>query len=310
LACGTCCNSPPLLSLPELFHHQHVFLGVLGIRGIRRIAPGDAMGTGSDVHRASAEDCAGLDQITPACLHRLRAGPLETPDFFLALQGFDDGPCPALGQDGRCTVHADRKPAGCAAVPLDPLLPDRLQHLVLAERWAESDDLGSRCIRRAVVGLTVHGPDVVDEEARRALAARREDLAAEKRHWGEAVFRQLAAAWMADPAGLARISGQAFLVIPLVPVLSVVAGASARCRERCLEFLDAQIVLAETSLARDRTRPPETAARLRGILRADLALRASLLAQPQVDGQGHDDGNEGEIEAWLGLGDTASRQAP
>jgi hypothetical protein len=65
-ACGACCNSPPLLSLPELFHHQHVFLGVLGIRGIRRVAPGDAMGNGSDVHRASAEDCAGLDQIAQA----------------------------------------------------------------------------------------------------------------------------------------------------------------------------------------------------------------------------------------------------
>ncbi|SAL87296.1 flagellin N-methylase [Caballeronia arvi] len=41
------------------------------------------------------------------------------------------GRCPALADDGLCSLHSTGKPDQCAAVPLDPLVPDHLQHAVL-----------------------------------------------------------------------------------------------------------------------------------------------------------------------------------
>jgi hypothetical protein len=284
-ACGTCCNSAPLLSLPELFHHQQRFVGTLGVRRIHRIAVGDRLGKGKVGYVASATDCAEFEHLARDCLHSIQGTDYHV---LLTLQGFDDpdlGRCPALGMDGRCSVYADGKPTECAAVPLDPMVPDRLQHLVLAERCKDAEKRGTRCIRakpNADARGSVQGPVVADDEARRALAARRGEVAADKRLWGTAVFAMLAKERLFDPAGAVRIPRQGALVMPLTPVLMVLAAVSEPCRERCLDFLDAQIALCESTLRASNAHKPASAAatleRLRAIMRKNQALRSVLLS--------------------------------
>ena len=306
-ACGSCCNSAPVLSLPELFCHQHLFVGTLGIRRVRQVRTGESLGQGSDCCQANQEDRAAYDQISADCLHRIRAEEAHGHDFLLTPQGFDDpglGRCPALGEDGRCTIHGKGKPALCSAIPLDPLMPDRLQHLVLAERWAESDELGARCITRTKdpERTTVRGTRVRDDDALRALAAGRRALAADKRFWGTAIFAQIAEQLLAQSGGVQRIPRQGFLVIPLTPVIELLAGVSERCRELCLEYLDAQMVLcaitARACLARKQPSDATTLDRLQGLLRANHRLRSSLTSgrpeshvPPGVAGS--------DVEAWL-----------
>ena len=306
-ACGSCCNSAPVLSLPELFRHQRVFIGTLGLRRVRRVRARDSLGRGSAALEASEEDRAACARIAADCLHPMSTNDTSGYDLLFAPLGFDDpslGRCPALGQDSRCTIHGRDKPAMCRAVPFDPLMPDRLQHLVLAERWAESDELGARCIARTTdpQRMSVQGVRVLDGDARRALSAGRRALAADKRFWGNALFTQIAEQFLTEPESAERIPTQGFLVIPLAPVLELLAGFSDRCRERCLDYLDAQIVLCETAAracqARNQSLPGESLGRLRGFLRANQTLRGVLVSRrPQrAAGQG---AAPADVEAWL-----------
>lgn len=311
-ACGACCNTAPLLSLPELFHHQHRFIGTLGIRRIKQICLGDRLGRDSDGYWAGAEDCAGYEQISRDCLYRIRAGQAENHDILLALQGFEDpdlSRCPILDQDGRCAVHDDRKPAACAVVPLDAFMPDRLQHLVLSERCRDSEDLGARCIKRKAnteTGLMVQGPVVMDGKASNELSIRRCDMAADKRYWGEAVFKLLENELFLDSSGLLQIPTQGFLTLSMAPVLMVLAKVSEACWDRCLAYLDAQLVLCESTMRatmkRKTTHGSETLDRLRAFMRTSHTLRSALLT-----GQGpQDEPSQGKpaaaaVEAWLGL---------
>ena len=152
-ACGKCCNSAPALSLPELFYHQDRFIGCLGIRRMKRPCPGDSLGNGYAAIAANAEDCAAFDDSANRYLHSIRRYSGSDHDVLLATHGFDIpglGNCPALGSDGRCTIHSDRKPAGCCTVPLDALVPDEFQHLVLAERQIDAHFSGANCIKRGI----------------------------------------------------------------------------------------------------------------------------------------------------------------
>jgi Fe-S-cluster containining protein len=306
-ACGSCCNSAPVLSLLELFSYQHRFVGTLGMRRVRRVRTGDALGRGRTSCRASEEDRAAFERISADCLHPFPAEGGSGYDLLLTPLGFDDpdlGRCPALGEDGRCTLHGQHKPAVCSAIPLDPLLPDRLQHMVLAERWAESDELGGRCIARVTDPdrMTVQGWHVMAADARQALADGRRALAADKRLWGTAIFAQIAKQLVAEPGNAERIPSEGFLVIPLTPVLELLAGVSDRCRQRCLDYLDAQIVLCEITeeacLARKQSSVGATLARLRSFLRSNHVLRNVLVSRRSenvaLPGVAAD-----EIETWL-----------
>jgi hypothetical protein len=296
-----------MLSLPELFRHQHLFIGTLGLRRVRRVRAGEMLGWGSAAYPADEADRAACERIAADCLHPVPAEAGEGYDLLLTPMGFDDpglGRCPALGQDSRCTLHSRHKPVVCSAVPLDPLLPDRLQHLVLAERWADSDDLGARCIARTTdpERTTVQGARVLDGQARRALAAGRRALAADKRFWGNAIFTQIAREFQAKPDSADRVPSEGFLVLPLAPVLELVAGISDRCRERCLEFLDAQIVLGETAaracLLRKQPSLGTSVVRLRDLLRANHVLRGLLLS-PRLARVTLPGVAAGDVEAWL-----------
>jgi len=270
------------MSLPELFKHERVFVGCLAISRCRTPRPGDPADPGRRDH------------------------------FAIAAQGFDyasQAGCPALAGDGRCTIHEDGKPATCAVVPLDPLVPDSLQHVVLAGRVAGRDSLASHCIvqgERDGFSVVTHQGGVVDLSFRNALARRRADLAADKRFWGNGVFEMLRKDLFSSAAATARIPVDGFFSISLVPALVVLAGVSEPCRARCLEYLDAQLALIERTiqhaLLRDRREDRSATDQLHAWAKAYHALANAL---GSACGQYHTaSGGERwstEVEAWLGV---------
>jgi Fe-S-cluster containining protein len=279
-ACGKCCNSAPLSSVPELFRHERRFIGCLGIRRLARVRKGDELGSRAKQRRASEADVGAFDELAKDCWFRL-----PSDDILLATQAFDDpllARCPALLDSGACSLHAEAKPLECSAVPFDSLVPDRLQHLVFEEREADATFSGAGCIARSprkgylpVVSST----RVIAGNARRALAARRRALADDKRHWGQAVFRLLEAELFARPARVAALPTQGYLVLSLAPVLMVLARRSARARARCVSYLEAQLELCQLTLAESATSggiTEESARRLQAFSKHYRALGASL----------------------------------
>jgi Fe-S-cluster containining protein len=310
-ACGRCCNSSPQLSVPELFRHQHIFVGSLAIRRVRRLQPGERhFGITAD-----AGDCAASSELAERLLHRTEESTRGGYDFLLTMQGFDSPSstrCPALGEARGCTIHRDRKPATCSAVPLEALAPDRLQRLVLAGRRSSGDLPGSECIvsgERRGFSVVTRGAAVTDAAMREALARRRADLTAEKRWWGDAVFGILRKELFDDAAAAGRIPFDGFLALAAAPVLMVLAEVSESCRGRCLEYLDAQAGLIEARIAGAELRSGHAGPEIRQLhafLRTGDALRRALRASPARRGTAHAAG----IEAWLGLDLTGNPQPP
>ncbi|MFT4065717.1 hypothetical protein [Paraburkholderia sp.] len=249
-ACGQCCNSPPSMTLAELFQHRDRFIGCIAIGRVARRRPGEKLRIGRYETVLDEADCAAFDTLADTLLHR--AG----DTFSITAQGFDYpslARCPALADDGRCAIHLHGKPLTCEVVPLDPLVPDSLQHLVLAERAQDAAYLGSACIqegKRDDAALLVEQGRLVDRLARDALARRRRALEQERFIWTQAVFEALRADLFDSPAALARIPAGGFLTISLVPALLTVAAASARSRALCIDYIDSQIALIDRGIAR------------------------------------------------------------
>lgn len=246
-------------------------------------------------------DRSACERLAANCLHAFD----DEDDLLLTPLGFEEpgvDRCPALGADARCTIHGRDKPSMCKAIPWDPLVPDRLQYLVLAERWVDSDDLGARCIARSSdpTRISVQGTRVLDLDARRSLATARRGLAADKRFWGAALHAQMVAHLLGEPGGKDRVPAKDFLVLPLTPVLQWLAQVSQRCHERCFEYLDAQIVLCETSAqeraARKLSSLEPSLARLRGFARANHVLRNVLQSSRPDPGAS---ARAREIEDWI-----------
>ncbi|OLL32277.1 hypothetical protein BTH42_07455 [Burkholderia sp. SRS-W-2-2016] len=253
-ACGQCCNSPPSMTLAELFRHPDRFIGCIAIGRVARRRPGDRLRVGGYETVLDDSDCAEFDALGEALLYR--AG----DTFSIVAQGFDYpslARCPALADDGRCAIHLHGKPLTCEVVPLDPLVPDSLQYLVLAERARSAVYLGSACIqegKRDDAPLLVDQGHVADRDAREALARRRRALELEREVWTQAVFDALRADLFDSPAALARIPSGGFLTISLVPALLTVAAASERSRQLCIDYIDSQLRLIERSIAQALTR--------------------------------------------------------
>ena len=233
---------------------------------MKRPCPGDSLGNGYSAIAANAADCAAFEESANRYLHSIRRYSGSDHDILLATHGFDIpglGNCPALGSDGRCTIHSDRKPAGCCTVPLDPLVPDEFQQLVLAERQIDAHFSGANCIKRGINAGTlplVQGPVVVDNQAYGALAERRRNLQADKRFWGDAVFQLLEPDLFSEPSTMARIPAAGFLIMSIAPVLMSIAERSERCRLRCVEYLESQVALIDQVLQASRVYTTETAA--------------------------------------------------
>ena len=299
-ACGKCCNSAPTLSLPELFYHQRRFVGCLGIRRMRRPRQGP------------------FETTARAYLHGLPGLRDPDSDILLTAQALDVasfGRCPALTKDGHCSIHDDNKPVACMAVPFDPLVPDQLQHLVLAERQIDASFSGAGCIRKGTQANMLplmHGPTIVDNQAATALAERRRQLLEEKHFWGDAVFRVLEPELFSLPASLAKIPTQGYLTISLTPALMVVAEMSARCRARCIEYLESQLALSDNILLANEV--PETRAdsgvlaQLRAFAKTSMSLREALRnGHVFRKGVQYSRDESVAIETWLELTPARSR---
>jgi len=308
-ACGKCCNSPPQMSVPELFRLPDLFVGSLAIRRVKRIRARAEVHLDGRSYTFDDNDRTQSDALSDRLLHR--APQRSTPDYDFAIyaQGFDYASiarCPALTDEARCSIHGDAQPVTCKVVPMDALWPDRLQHVVLASRNRAENLLYADCIvkgYREGFTPTTRGKDVIDQSFCDALARRRAQIAADKLWWGNAVFDMLRNDLFASPAESARIPFDGYLFLSLVPVLAVVADISEACRRRCIEYVEAQLALIERmvkqAILRQNAQDKQTTQQLRAWITAYQALRKSLSA-------GHasmrDPRRQAEGEAWLSGG--------
>lgn len=313
-ACGRCCNSAPTLSLRELFRHRHRFVGALAIRRVPKRRIGERSRVGSREHVLDADDVVAADALAHSLFHR--AAGMGDEWIALTLQGYDYpslGRCAALADDGRCGVYAD-KPSICGAVPLDPMLPDRLQARVLAARRDDAMWLGANCIVDAQQDATfveapsaiplVKSGQVVD---RAALDAFRDALVFERAVWRDAVFASLIDGGAQVSEALSRVSPGGYLTMSIVPVLVAVAAISTHCRALCTAFIDAQLELIDTcieaALARRRLEDRPTTRELRGFAHALERARAAFGAMPDAAAERRADA--ARIDAWLDVKGTA-----
>lgn len=302
-ACGKCCNTPPSMTLAELFRHRDLFIGCLAIGRVPRKREGERLRVGSHESMLDATDIAAFDSIADTLLHR--AG--ET--FSITMQGYDYpsvARCPALEDDGRCAIHFSGKPVTCEVVPLDPLVPDRLQHLVLAARNQGSAYFGANCIQEGEhvdAALLVADGDIVDTGAKDALTRRRSALGKEREVWGRAVFESLRKDLFNSPAALARIPAGGFLTISIVPALLAVASTSERCRQLSIDYIDSQIALIgrciEQALSRRRLDDRPVTQELRGFVSAYQRAKALLAVPLPADYQRSDAPLAAKVETYL-----------
>ncbi len=303
-ACGKCCNSPPAMTVPELFHHQDRFVGCLALRRITRVVAGTVVVGPNGPRPADESDARDVAALAERIFHSLPGG---RDYLLLSGQAFGYaslGRCPALDEKGACSVHHDRKPLTCSAVPLDALFPDRLQGSVLSARLKEAAYVGSDCVRTQRLPSDtpfMHGTHLVDSSARALLTEHRNALADEKRVWSARVLRLLAKepnfAWNALPEA-------GFFALSIAPVLLVLAEVSEACRARCIAYLDAQARLGErvvgAALSRKSLTERPTTRQLRAFLQTNATLRETLAqAGPVVTNRLL--AEVAEIERWLGL---------
>ncbi|MCD2450482.1 YkgJ family cysteine cluster protein [Methylicorpusculum oleiharenae] len=284
-ACGKCCNSAPLLSLKELFHHQHLFVGSLALRKIKCNNAGDNLYAAEAVHVLSEQDAQLLESLAEAQFFKIPSA----DNYYLSImtQAIDYETlkrCPALTEDNRCSIHDNRKPTVCSMVPFDSTYPDSLQNIVLLSRQYDAD---------CIVGGTREGFDIVikdrtivNDRYRKALEQRRDDLSTEKQIWGQTVFELLKPELFGNPITSVRIPGdEGLLSLSIVPVLMVLAGLSEKCKARCINYVDSQIALLEKMIAqaliRKSTEDKPTTREFRSFLTHYLKLKSQLGEEKQ-----------------------------
>jgi Fe-S-cluster containining protein len=245
-ACGKCCNWPPLMSLPELFHHESLFVGCLGLRRVQRVRPGQEMAAGEQRVVLSSDDAREMNTLAGGLLYSPGGG---NYDIAITSQATDYEllhRCPALLDDHRCSIHEDRKPTICSMVPIDALYPDRLQHAVVLSRQFEQG-----CIvrgRKAGSDVVVEDGQVPATEYKAALNRRRREMAHDRKAFGEPVFEMLRQDLFAHPREAERIPFDGHSTLTLIPALLVIAGVSATYRARCAQYVDAQLTLIQTKI--------------------------------------------------------------
>ncbi|MBC8640656.1 hypothetical protein IAG25_27900 [Caballeronia sp. EK] len=225
-ACGKCCNSPPATSLRELFKHRDVFVGCIALGRIPRDAH-------TPLHAFPVDEANAITITTLA---------LDYPSL---------GRCPALARDGLCSLHAKGKPDQCIAVPLDPLVPDHLQHAVLAQRSHGAGWIGAQCIQPGehTGALLLKAGEIVDEQAKAAVQRRRQALAVERELWVASLF-DVVRRDFADPLrALAMLPSDGYRTIASVPALISIGTLSTALARSCIAYIDAQTALIHRNVA-------------------------------------------------------------
>lgn len=299
-ACGKCCNSPPLVTIPELFKHQHRFFGNLALRTVYT-PPSQTAWPALDTR-------PDPNAPTEALIQRMLYPVAGSIRLYAALQGqafgFPSQPrCSELLADGKCAIHGQGKPTVCSIVPLDALEPDHRQSDVLASRLDEAVFLGAECISREPPSsprAVARGAHLVNEPLRLALSHHRRALELEKHYWGNRVFAFLGSGpnaidWHALPPG-------SWMEVAITPVLATVAELSPNCRLRTIEYAHSQILLGEklahAAEARRSVVDFTALQRLRGYVQALSQLKRVMLSRkPPFNG---DVALSLEAERWLG----------
>ena len=246
-ACGKCCNSAPLLSVPELFYHETLFVGSLGLRRLRTHKAGDKLDWANQRQVLTAEDAQLWADTAAAQLFSPSTG-----QYYFALMpmamDYDSLPgCPALGEDQHCTLQHNRKPKVCAMTPFDTLYPDSLQNMVLLHKGFDADCISNGA--REGYQIVVQNRRVVDHDYQTALQQRRAELILEKSYWGNDVYTLLESQIFKNNNELARVPiDDGWLTISILPVLMVLAEISRPCAARCLQYVEAQIALIDSKI--------------------------------------------------------------
>ncbi|WP_157696230.1 hypothetical protein [Caballeronia temeraria] len=275
-ACGKCCNSPPAMSLRELFEHRDVFVGCIALGRIPRDAD-------APPHAFPVDDANAITITTLA---------LDYPSLG----------CPALAHDGLCSLHAKGKPDQCIAVPLDPLVPDHLQHAVLAQRSHGAGWIGAQCIRPGehAGALLLRAGQIVDEEAKAAVQRRRHALSIERALWAAPLFDVLRRDFADPRRALAMFPSDGYRTIASVPALIGIGTLSTALARSCIAYIDAQTALIRRNVAhavqRRRLDDRPMTHTLRGFSDALQDARAHLCALPQ---RGAATALAKEAEAWF-----------
>ncbi|SAK78910.1 flagellin N-methylase [Caballeronia fortuita] len=250
------------MSLRELFEHRDVFVGCIALGRVSRDADAPP--------HAFPLDNANAITIT-----------------MLALDYPSLGRCPALAHDGLCSLHAEGKPDQCIAVPLDPLVPDRLQHAVLAQRSHGAGWIGAQCIQPGEHAgtLLLRAGEIVDEEASAAVQRRRHALSVERELWAASLFDALKRDFADPRRALAMLPADGYRTIASVPALIGIGTLSTALARACIDYIDAQTALINRNVAqavqRRRLDDRPTTQTLRGFSDALLHAGAHLRALPE-----------------------------
>jgi Fe-S-cluster containining protein len=275
------------MSLPELLHHEKLFVGCLAIRRMKRYEAGETLVAEQTHFPLSKNDAGEIANIAGALFFNPGGSHDLGYDLSIQTQALDYeslNQCPALGEDKRCSIHDDRKPSVCSMVPFDALFPDSLQHVVLTSRNFEEN---------CIVGGYAEGYDVVVDqrqissgEYRKAVEQRRLDLLWERHRWGDAVFALLRPALFANPNEIQKIPYDGFFTLSIIPLLMVVAEVSEHCRERIAQYVDSQINLIDSkvqqAIQRKNNSDKPTTKELRGFKQAYLKFQSELLTKKQL----------------------------
>jgi hypothetical protein len=237
------------MTVDELLRHEQRFIGCLTVSFVYPAAAG-GMAYGQAL---TAPEAAQWWQEVRALSVPLDDRP-GSPRLRLGTQAHDYpslDACPARLSDGRCDIHDDGQPSACAAVPLNAALPDGLQRVVLHQRLGEAGWMGADCIvdgRREGWSVLVEGAQIVDEGYHRNLHAHRAALRAQMPLWAARVAALLAPELRLGSTAM-RTGASAYLTLPLVPVLTVLAETSAEARHRARRYAHAQAGLIEQKVA-------------------------------------------------------------
>ncbi|MFT4174589.1 MAG: hypothetical protein QM639_18630 [Rhodocyclaceae bacterium] len=268
-ACGKCCDSPPQMSLPELFRHQDTFIGSLALRQVARPHAGARIGDGAEIHLVDTAQAAAFDVLADELLWWSADGQRCVALHAQAIDYASRAQCPALREDGRCGVHAAGKPAMCEVVPLDPWAPDLLQGVVLSRSARRAPFADAGCIADTATGthaLLFADRRITDTAHADAMVRLRTALASERRHWGDEVAAQL------GPHLMSAAPRTGIRTLSLVPALRIIGDASSASRARCIDYIRAQRTLIarqiDLAVARRQSRDRAMTEELRGHARA------------------------------------------
>jgi hypothetical protein len=180
-------------------------------------------------------------------------------------------------------LHRDRFIGTLAVGQLDPNLPDRLQDSVLLNRRTAAAYMGASCIKPGAelpYRPLVQHRRVAEAAFHEDLQRRRSELEQEKQRWGRAVAGMLENE-LNQGSPYQRFGGDAYLVLPVAPVLAVLAAEGESMRVQCVQYIDAQLALigeaVDRALARKRPEDRPGTVQLRNFAHA-YARQRTLLA--------------------------------